>query len=168
MLETLQISRQDSCPWKRTVELDGIQLKEITGETSPTGYTGCCRTVFIHENYVIKLGNVESELKLNVSSEDQPFLAEIVYADLHQRWYVQKRIDCVPNPEITQEHIKQIEEITRKYEIDDVFYFSDRNKAKNWTVDIHGQAVIFDYDFCKRGNAFEDKFLNPQDSKFPS
>jgi hypothetical protein len=150
--------------------MDGQPLTPLTSDTSPTGYVGYCRDVYLAGDYVIKWGGSLCHLNeagLFIEEEDRKYFAEVVYVSLDKSWYAMKRINCVPDPSINSEHAAAIHRIIRKYEIDDVFYFPCTKRAKNWTVDVNGNPMIFDYDFHSRGEEFEDSF-DGEDSWFPT
>jgi hypothetical protein len=92
------------------------------------------------------------EARLVIEEEDRKHFAEVVFADIKKQWYVQKRIDCVPNTEVTEEQVCAMVKLGRKYGFGDIGSLNGNNygaKGKilghNFTVNLSGVPVIYDY-----------------------
>jgi hypothetical protein len=141
MLESVEIEGLNR---HAIVKINGEELsplREDNDESSPTGETGCSRYTFIGDEYVVKIGEI-GEALLMIDVQDQKHFAKVVYVDIEQNWLVMERINCVPNAPTTFEDWKLINGLARKYDLGDIGAGSH-----NWTVDIHGTPVIYDYDF---------------------
>lgn len=144
------------------VEVNGQRFTEIVNEgDSPIGETGCEKRVFVGEQYVVKFRNKFAydgaewaEYNFEPEPEDVKHFAKVVFVDINQRWYVQERVDCIPNAPITKEQDAFIMALGEKYSLEDLSsyissngYWDYNNVSHNWTIDIHGIPIIFDYDF---------------------
>jgi hypothetical protein len=154
-------------PIPRTVTLNGKRAKRVRfGKRSPTGdHGGYSKTaVFFTDDYVIKFGQI-NEASIEFDKKDRKHFAEVVYADINKQWYVQKRVDCVPNAEVTEKQYDLVQRLGRKYKIWDLHtqtsgkYVRGTNylMGLNWTVDKNGIPVIFDYAGVKPRKAGVDR-----------
>lgn len=151
MLNTLEVIDTDR---ECKVFLDGKELPHVTESNSPTGEIGCSKSVFVSDDYVVKVGTC-TEAKFEPEAEDRKHFAEVVYADIDMNWYVQKRVNCLPNAPFTPEQGAKICQLAQKYRLEDVYTVAAEEDeinggvewTHNWIPDINGVPVIFDYDF---------------------
>lgn len=155
MFETIKI-QYDENELPDGVWMDGIRGKKVKDKDTPTGgHSGINKFVFVFANHVVKFPRYGGlgEVRREYAEADKKHFAEVVYASLDKRWYVQKRIECVPNARVTDENFKVIRAILQKYNINDVSTTNARyygagesiTIGHNWTVDINGNEVIYDY-----------------------
>lgn len=136
------------------IVVNGQQAVQVTSENSPAGETGSTRKVFITDNFVIKLGSI-GDAKLFIHEEDRQNFALVRLADIHKKWLIQDRVDCIPYAPLNDEQKNTMLRLRDKYDLSDVCvvpagrYNEPANQewAHNWTPDIHGVPVIYDYDW---------------------
>jgi len=141
-------------PKPHIVTVDGKRAKRVRfGKRSPTGnHGGYSKIVFFTDTHVIKFGQM-GEAYLEIQEEDRKHFAEVVYVSIDRLWYVQKKVDCEQNAEVTLGQLDLVESLGHKYgfgdlgTIDSARYVHGTNylMGLNWTVDRNGIPVIFDY-----------------------
>jgi hypothetical protein len=148
MLKDIQVIRRGQ---GREVFINGVKALRVNGGNSPTGgHSGMCKTVYFGDEFVVKFDDM-SEAQMFIEEEDRPHFAEVVYADINREWYVQRRVNCVPNAEIFEEDTLIAEELAWKYGFGDVGdmdgerYGVDYRIGHNFTLDLNGRVVIYDY-----------------------
>lgn len=143
------------CPQNRSpyfsVYLNGQRgTAVVNSASSPTGAAGSVRSVFVFDKYIVKVGSI-GEAYLDIKPWDEHFFAKVVLVDVNKQWLIQERINCVPNQRADEDDWESVMEMAQKYDIGDVCFqyntLGEERKAHNWTVDINGQPIIFDYDY---------------------
>jgi hypothetical protein len=153
MIESFEIEENPN-GFYSIVKINGKELsllREDDDASSPTGEAGCTRHTYIGDEYVVKFGEI-GEALLYIENKDQKHFAKVVYVSVDRNWLVMERINCVPNASITPEDWLLIDGLARKYDLGDI-----GSGPHNWTVDIHGIPIIYDYDFNpERGYSYEE------------
>jgi len=153
MFDNIHVTYQKGSTYPSKVMWNGKKGVRVTQGNSPTGgHAGINKDVYFFDDYVVKFGAL-SEVKKFINAEDRKHFAEVVYASLDKKWYVQKRVQCIPNAEINDDQFSKILHIACKYDIYDIStlrassYGSTSNHqiGHNWTLDIEGNEVIYDY-----------------------
>ena len=136
------------------VKINGEELQHLSqmdDDLCPTGEAGCSRRTYIGDDYVVKFGEI-GEALLFIEDIDRKHFAKVVYVDIDREWLIMERINCVPNATTTPEDWFLIDGLARKYDLRDI-----GSGPHNWTVDIHGTPIIYDYDFNpQRGYSYEE------------
>lgn len=149
MLESVNIDLDEGI-----VEINGKPLHHLDNfdhDNSPTGFGGACKTVYIGDEYVVKVTRNLEEVQFEPDKIDRPHFAKVVFADINREWYIQERVNCVPRASFCLEDVEIISELVEKYGIGDVDWSFEGDDdfpwpwTHNWIVDIHGTPIIFDY-----------------------
>jgi hypothetical protein len=159
VFQSINIEREESKkPTRVTVNGQEFALIDrYEGVRSPTGTFGCTRWVYIGDDFVVKIKGKNTsydamgDVKLFIAPEDQKHFALIVYVDINKQWFVQERVNCVPNIEPSDEDRSLLRTLQQKYGIADLAGLDQAGlfggDLHNWTVDINGTPIIYDYDF---------------------
>jgi hypothetical protein len=156
MIESIVITETDRHPYREVI-LNGELCERIDDSNSPTGHRGWTRSVFMHDDYIVKIGSI-GEAFMMIEEKDRGNFAEVVLVDINKRWIVQKRVNVADWYELDERWSKVLN-LARQYDIGDVAYkrYEGEKVTHNWTVDTNGNPVIFDYDQNpENGFGFED------------
>lgn len=140
----------DEFGYPETVELNGVELPSVAECDSPTGEHGCCKDVYIGDDYVVKFGNMV-EAEFLPEERHRKHFALVVFADINREWYIQERVNCVPNAPFTHVECELINDLAYYYAIGDLScnlcedFGDSRHETHNWINDINGIPVIYDY-----------------------
>lgn len=172
MITAIEIVKTEQYPYYE-VALNGQPLQAITNDSnSPTGRSGCVRRTFIGDDYVVKIGSI-GEASLEIEEKDKSYFAEVVLVSIDREWLIQKRVNCIPNQSVSSMDWEDVLSLIQKYNVGDVCYQVDEYgfgpTPHNWTVDVSGQPIVFDYDYNgNNGNGFmswqfRSRTSNPSD-----
>lgn len=163
MIQSVEIIETDNWPY-REVFLNGELCEHVDDSNSPTGHSGFTRSVFMHDKYIVKVGSI-GEAYMMIDEKDRDSFAKVVLVDINRRWIVQERIDVAEWYELDERWGKVLS-LAQQYDIGDVAYkwYYGEKVSHNWTVDVNGNPIIFDYDQNpKNGYHFEDWQFHSRD-----